>query len=238
MRPGGAGLHAVLTFAARPSADLHATGNAMDVVRLSLVGLGLIGLWLGPPSPAAAQTVECYSRNYQYDECWAGPLRQPQLIRQISNSACILNRTWGYNPRSGYVWVAQGCSGVFADVGGYHHGRGDGYDPNARRYDEHGHDTGAVVAGAVLGAILLGAMSDSHKDHQHSTSNVNHDSMGRYNGCHGIGCTVDNPDRDSSRDIDPRPSFDRDGNPNFDTKGNWQGCHGTGCLVDNPDTGN
>ncbi|MEQ1938997.1 hypothetical protein ABMA46_12140 [Mesorhizobium sp. CN5-321] len=35
--------------------------------------------------------------------------------------------------------------------------------------------------------------------------------------------------------IDPRPSYDRDGNPNFDTKGNYQGCHGIGCEVDNPD---
>ncbi|MCR6650566.1 MAG: hypothetical protein NVV73_03220 [Cellvibrionaceae bacterium] len=35
--------------------------------------------------------------------------------------------------------------------------------------------------------------------------------------------------------IDPRPSFDRDGNPNFDTEGNYQGCHGIGCEVDNPD---
>lgn len=35
--------------------------------------------------------------------------------------------------------------------------------------------------------------------------------------------------------IDPRPSFDRDGNPNFDTEGNYIGCHGIGCEVDNPD---
>lgn len=38
--------------------------------------------------------------------------------------------------------------------------------------------------------------------------------------------------------IDPRPSYDKDGNPNFDTQGNYQGCHGAGCLVDNPDNDN
>lgn len=51
----------------------------------------------------AQPTVECHSRHYQYDECWAGPLKKPQLIHQISSSSCILNRTWGYNPRSKYI---------------------------------------------------------------------------------------------------------------------------------------
>lgn len=46
-----------------------------------------------------------------------------------------------------------------------------------------------------------------------------------YDGCNGIGCDVDNPDRV----IDNRPQFDKDGNPNFDTHGNWIGCHGLGC---------
>lgn len=202
-----------------------------------LVALGLLGsLVAALPAHAQAQ-VECQSRNYQYEECWAGPLRAPQLVYQSSGSACIVNRSWGYNPSSGYIWVSNGCSGVFADVGGYHHGRGDSYDRGARSYDEHGHDTGAVVAGAVLGAILAG--SASHKDHHYSTSNVDYSNTA-YSGCHGEGCLVDNPGRgrDHSQDIDPRPSFDRDGNPNFDTHGNWQGCHGMGCLVDNPDDKN
>jgi len=55
-----------------------------------------------------------------------------------------------------------------------------------------------------------------------------------YNGCHGVGCMVDNPDV-RTRAIDDRPQFDRDGNPNFDTRGRYQGCHGIGCEVDNPD---
>lgn len=180
-------------------------------------------------TPAKADgTVECRSRHFQYDECWAGPLRQPQLIHQISSSSCILNRTWGYNPRSKYIWVSQGCSGVFADVGGYHHGRGDTFDPNARRYDQHGHDVSSVVAGAVIGALIEG-MADEHATRHHTTSNYRDD--GGYNGCHGIGCMVDNPDQV----IDNRPQFDAQGEPNFDMHGNYQGCHGAGCLVDDPD---
>jgi hypothetical protein len=187
----------------------------------------LILSWMAPEAQAEA-TVECHSRHYQYGECWAGPLKQPQLIHQISSNPCTLNRTWGYNPQSGYIWVAEGCSGVFADVGGYHHGRGDGFDSNARMYDHRGNDVGAVVAGAVLGALLEG-MTDDHKaKRRHTTSN--YAPSDDYNGCHGVGCLVDNPDEV----VDDRPQFDKNGEPNFDTDGNYQGCHGLGCLVDDP----
>lgn len=153
----------------------------------------------------AQDTVECRSRHHQYGECWAGPLRQPQLIHQISSAACILNNTWGYNPASQYIWVAQGCAGVFADVSGYHHGRGDTFDPNARMYSDRGHDIGAVVGGVVVGALIEGMLSSGGGSHTTS----NHSDPGGYNGCHGTGCLVDNPDA-------------------------FAGCHGIGCLVDNP----
>ncbi len=188
-------------------------------------------VWAVASSAHAQATVECQSRHYQYGECYAGPLKTPQLIHQISSSACILNKTWGYNPKSRYIWVAQGCSGVFADVGGYHHGRGDGFDPGARMYDHHGHDIGAVAAGAVLGALVEGMADDNRHRRAHTTSNYRREDS--YNGCHGIGCMVDIPDDD--RSVDSRPQFDREGNPNFDTHGNYQGCHGAGCLVDAPD---
>lgn len=180
-------------------------------------------------SPAKADgTVECHSRHYQYDECWAGSLRKPQLIHQISNSACILNRSWGYNPKSNYIWVAEGCAGVFADVGGYHHGRGDGFDPDARMYDHRGRDVGAVVSGPVIGALIEGMAQEKKANRHHTTSN--YVDSGGYNGCHGTGCLVDNPDSE----VDDRPQFDRQGEPNFDEHGNYQGCHGAGCLVDDP----
>jgi len=186
-------------------------------------------LLMAVPDEAEANgaTVECHSHHYKYDECWAGPLRKPQLIHQISGAPCILNRTWGYNPNSNYIWVAQGCSGVFADVGGYHHGRGDTFDPGARHYDHRGHDIGSVVAGVVLNALVDGMMNDDK--HRHTTSNYRYDHD--YSGCHGDGCRVDNPDAA----IDNRPQFDKYGEPNFDVHGNYQGCHGVGCLVDDPD---
>lgn len=147
-------------------------------------GLGFV------PMASAQSVVECRSIDYQYNECYAGALSRPQLIHQISSSSCILNRSWGFNPKTRDIWVADGCAGTFADANGYHHGRGDTYDEGARHYDSGGKDAGLVVGGAVLGAILGAAISDSgsshHRSHGHSSSS--------YDGCHGDGCLVDIPD--------------------------------------------
>ena len=40
---------------------------------------------------------------------------------------------------------SQGCAGTFADVGGYHHGRGDTYDSGARHYDDRGRDAASAL---------------------------------------------------------------------------------------------
>jgi hypothetical protein len=55
-----------------------------------------------------------------------------------------------------------------------------------------------------------------------------------YDGCHGVGCLVDDPDA-GDQAIDDRPQYDSEGNPNFDTEGNYIGCNGIGCTVDTPD---
>ena len=210
-----------------------------------ILALALVAFGCEPILVNAQETVECGSHNYQYTECQA-PLDNPQLIHQQSSSSCIINRTWGFNRKTQRIWVAEGCSGVFADVGGYHYGRGDGYDKNARHYDEHGHDNGNVVAGVVAAVLVAAALSDSSnkKAKKHTTSNNTYSSgkhkhgQSGYDGCHGLGCTVDDPGTTAGDDsIDPRPQFDKDGNPNFDTKGNWIGCHGLGCTVDNPENG-
>lgn len=199
-----------------------------------ILGAGLALTALGIPAGAAqngAVTVECHSVSYQYSECRA-PLRAPQLIHQISGSSCILNRTWGFNRSTQRIWVDQGCSGVFADVGGYHHGRDGTYDTGSRRYDDRGRDVGLLALGSVLGAAL--ASSEKSEHHSNYRSDTHSYAHGGYDGCHGEGCLVD-PPRDSGADaIDTRPSFDKQGNPNFDTHGNWIGCHGTGCDVDPP----
>lgn len=141
--------------------------------------------FLAPATASAQETVECVSHNDQYTECRA-PLDNPQLVYQSSGSACIVNRTWGFNRQTGYIWVSEGCSGVFADVDGYHHGRAGTYDKGARHHDRRGHDGGAI-AGALVGALLIGAIEGG----SHTTSNRHPKA---YDGCHGEGCLVDNPD--------------------------------------------
>lgn len=204
------------------------------------LGAACLALFCLPSTSVLAQsgtvTVECHSVNYQYSECRA-PLRAPHLVHQISSSSCILNRTWGFDSRNQRLWVDQGCSGVFADVGGYHHGSSGTFDPGSRRYDERGRDVGLLVLGTLAGAAL--SSFDRHEHYSNYRSDTHSYANGGYDGCHGIGCMVDKPKDDSGSDaIDTRPSFDKQGNPNFDTQGNWIGCHGVGCDVDPPSDNN
>ncbi len=195
---------------------------AHNAAVLTLVACACV---MAPRQAHAQETVECRSHDYQYTECQA-PLDEPQLIHQISSSSCIVNRSWGFNRDTRRIWVADGCSGVFADPVGYHHGRGDRYDDGARHYDERGHDAGKVMAGLVAAALIGAALDDdsAKKNKNYSTSNnyYSHPSHNKHS-------------KPGSQDIDPRPSFDREGNPNFDTSGGYIGCHGVGCEVDSPD---
>ncbi len=199
------------------------------------------------PAPAVAQggiTVECHSVNFKYAECRA-PLHAPQLVHQLSNAPCIVNNSWGFNRKTGYLWVADGCAGVFADASGYHYGMRGGSDPGARQYNDRGHDLGAMAAGMMFGAMLNAGASSSHEEHHYTYSNFNSSTNSftnsNYDGPHGMGALVDNPDRDppASQEVDPTvQKFDKDGNPNYDADGNYIGGHGLGTLVDNPDAGN
>lgn len=170
-------------------------------MRTPLILLAAAGFMASATSAMAEPTVECVSHHHNYNECKAGPLKRPVLIRQVSNSTCIMNRTWGYNPKSGYIWVGAGCGGIFADNHGYHHGKPNTSDKGARHYDTHGHDNGSAV-GALLGAAIIGALLDDnekHHEHKHHSSNrYPSDGPGftvpnDYDGCHGTGCLVDRP---------------------------------------------
>ncbi len=66
---------------------------------------------------ARSDTVTCISRNNGYNECSARGMREPVIVRQISGTECRKEENWGYNARTGYVWVGGGCSAVFADGG-------------------------------------------------------------------------------------------------------------------------
>jgi hypothetical protein len=72
----------------------------------------------GRPSTARAQRgreIECESRSNKYNFCDVNTGGSVRLVRQISDTRCVLDRTWGYDWRG--IWVDRGCRARFA-VGG------------------------------------------------------------------------------------------------------------------------
>ncbi len=71
------------------------------------------------------EVIRCASNDYRQNYCRIDSRGGVRLVRQISNSACIRNRTWGYDGRG--VWVSNGCEAEFSV--GYGIGDGPGYRP-------------------------------------------------------------------------------------------------------------
>ncbi len=74
-------------------------------------GYGGGGGGLPVDRPSHGQTLVCESRDDRYRHCPARIRRDADLVRQLSDSDCIYNRSWGYD-RNG-VWVDRGCRGEF-----------------------------------------------------------------------------------------------------------------------------
>jgi DUF3011 family protein len=62
--------------------------------------------------PENAARVVCESVDGKRAECGVGTSRGVGLVRQISSSDCVLNRSWGYGPDA--IWVSDGCRAEFA----------------------------------------------------------------------------------------------------------------------------
>jgi hypothetical protein len=87
--------------------------------RILLLAASVIGAVIAIPSTAHAQPggarITCSSDNGRRNWCDIGRSRDAQLVRQISGSACIRDRTWGIDGRG--LWVDNGCRAEFA-IGG------------------------------------------------------------------------------------------------------------------------
>lgn len=69
-------------------------------------------------TPAYAQKFSCGSNNNQYQMCQIpgnGNQQNVQMVRQLSQVACIQGRTWG--TRGNQVWVDKGCRAEFQVAG-------------------------------------------------------------------------------------------------------------------------
>lgn len=58
-----------------------------------------------------ARVVVCESRDGRYNFCGVGNAAQVQIRRQLSDTRCQQNSTWGY--RNGGIWVDRGCRAEF-----------------------------------------------------------------------------------------------------------------------------
>ena len=74
----------------------------------------------GPP-----QRFRCESIDGRTSQCRVDTRGGVVLVEQLSRSACIEGRSWGWDRRG--VWVAQGCRAEFEVGGGYGGHPGGGY---------------------------------------------------------------------------------------------------------------
>ncbi len=58
-----------------------------------------------------ATELQCESTDGRYKQCGTGLYGTPRLVRQLSDTACRYNFTFGL--RNGAVWVDKGCRGIF-----------------------------------------------------------------------------------------------------------------------------
>lgn len=87
---------------------------------------------------AGGAIIRCESNDGRPRECATGG-NQVQLVRQLSNAACIEGRSWGYG-RSG-IWVAQGCRAEFRVLGyGGGYGDADNYSGDNYGNGDYGND--------------------------------------------------------------------------------------------------
>lgn len=65
------------------------------------------------PDGNYGETVTCYSTDNRRRACpWNPRWGRPYLVEQVSDSACIEGRSWGYG--GDRIWVDNGCRGRFA----------------------------------------------------------------------------------------------------------------------------
>lgn len=92
-----------------------------------------------------------YSPNYNYYKYSVNTDNQVELVRQLSNSPCNQNSTWGYDGNG--VWVDRGCSGQFLV----------GKRPGGSNAGRNTAIAGAVAGGVILAAILASRSHNNDK---------------------------------------------------------------------------
>jgi hypothetical protein len=88
--------------------------------------------------------VRCESRDGRTERCSTGG-GDTQLVRQLSDNACIRNRTWGTDSRG--IWVSSGCRAEFRVERGYGYDDDYGYGGNSGYSNGYGNGYGYASDG-------------------------------------------------------------------------------------------
>ncbi len=98
----------------------------------------------GNHGDGGGQTVRCESNDGRNRTCAMDTRGGVQLVRKLSNAACIEGRNWGAT--RGGVWVTDGCRAEFRSSGGqYGGGYGNGGYGNGGYYGNNNHGIGGRV---------------------------------------------------------------------------------------------
>ena len=196
----------------------------------SFLAAGIVALAGDPehlafrPEAAHASQLICSSTNYESSYCRSGVGgARVQIADQLSRAPCIEGRTWGYGPRG--IWVDRGCAARFAYrsgasssdvasaaiVGGLigallgstsdHSSdrRNDYYDRTPR----YSRPYPVVVEHRAYRERDTSQDVDRSVQKFDKDGNPNYDANGAYQGAHGIGALVDNPDAPSADEGGP-----------------------------------
>jgi hypothetical protein len=120
------------------------------------------------PCDAQNGGLTCSSEDGEYHYCRADTQNQVELVRKLSSARCEQGKSWGFDPRG--IWVDRGCRARFS------YGRSN--DGNS----DSDHTT-AVIAGGILGAMIMGAAIAS----ANSQSDGNNERVNYYNDGYRMG---------------------------------------------------
>lgn len=99
------------------------------------------------------RVVNCGSADGRYSRCFARTEGKVTLLKQLSSSPCVLQRTWGFDPNG--VWVDNGCRGQFVVGRG---GPGSGWGGYPGTWPSPGTGSNVVERGRQACTARAGSM--------------------------------------------------------------------------------
>jgi hypothetical protein len=103
--------------------------------------------------------VTCRSQDYAENQCQIDRANRVELLQQISSSACDEGETWRYDAQT--IYVREGCGARFL-VTPQNYNDGNYRDGEVR--GKKSDNTGTIVAAAVIGGLLLYALTSGGKN--------------------------------------------------------------------------